>query len=737
MATQGYDPNKAQAYNQWLQNNPGQPVGETLAQQFARIRAEKAAAGIPQGSEGSAQYAALKATQRQERESQAMAAAGITDAEAGNYAIGTNGQMGALVIGNDRFETPSPDFENDTIKQVPYPQKASAPVSSKTPINYTTTSTETVSGGGSTTIYAGTRSQTPKSEAFAAAALAKDEEIAQLNRDNPSNFIRKRQGLPLLSPEEEAARAAKINELKDQRTQLRQSQQDSESTTPGSTVTVPNTTTTTQTTTTGTTAVNTPVETLDGNDPALNQQTEIQLGTTPNPIRVTATSPLPADGDEALAAAQAAQDAADLRIAAASSTPVDIQTDGLLEQQQAILQAQEAADLQIAAESATPVDSVTEGLLLEQEQLRQFQAEEALNARLDRAAELDLANSGDPALTAAQNAQDAADLQTAALTYSPEPVSTLTALDPNEFSAPDQPGTNTDASVTRGLTNNAQGQSTNQTRVNQPAAADWRVRISLAQNSTYLYNAPSNQDGSGGPGILAPLATTNGVIFPYTPSIETSYSATYGTTPLTHSNYKGQFYQNSSVGDVTIRGTFTAQDTREASYLLAVIHFFRSVTKMFYGQDSEAGTPPPLVYLSGLGQYQFNNHPCVVTNFSYNLPNEVDYIRANGFNNIGLNMSNRRNQSSGPSIGGSLGTVVAIIGRLKNAGLKPGATAEVPNSSTVNQNVTNQNSVNSTYVPTKMEISVTLAPIQTRSQVSQQFSLKNFANGDLLKGGFW
>jgi len=80
---------------------------------------------------------------------------------------------------------------------------------------------------------------------------------------------------------------------------------------------------------------------------------------------------------------------------------------------------------------------------------------------------------------------------------------------------------------------------------------------------------------------------------------------------------------------------------------------------------------------------------------------------------------------------------MAIIGRLTTSGLKPGATTKVPNSSTVNQNVTNQNSVNSTYVPTKMEISVTLAPIQTRSQVSQQFSLENFANGDLLKGGFW
>jgi hypothetical protein len=36
-----------------------------------------------------------------------------------------------------------------------------------------------------------------------------------------------------------------------------------------------------------------------------------------------------------------------------------------------------------------------------------------------------------------------------------------------------------------------------------------------------------------------------------------------------------------------------------------------------------------------------------------------------------------------------------------------------------------------------MEISITLLPMQSRTQVSQQFSVKGFANGDLLKGGFW
>jgi hypothetical protein len=44
---------------------------------------------------------------------------------------------------------------------------------------------------------------------------------------------------------------------------------------------------------------------------------------------------------------------------------------------------------------------------------------------------------------------------------------------------------------------------------------------------------------------------------------------------------------------------------------------------------------------------------------------------------------------------------------------------------------------NPTYVPTKMDMQITLLPIQSRSQVSKQFSLKNFANGNLIKGGFW
>ena len=260
----------------------------------------------------------------------------------------------------------------------------------------------------------------------------------------------------------------------------------------------------------------------------------------------------------------------------------------------------------------------------------------------------------------------------------------------------------------------------------QANSGDWRVRLRLAPNADYLYKARSNNGGSGA-GILQPLSVTDGVIFPYTPQISTSYQAKYNPYELTHSNYKGYFYQGSSVGEISINATFTAQDTQEANYLLAVIHFFRSVTKMFYGQDDAAkrGAPPPLVFLQGLGEYQFNLHPCVVSNFNYILPADVDYIRALSPNNDGTNLSDRRSLQSGanPFINPS-------ASRLQNAGLPTGGIFSPPPPPTLGTN-------SPTYVPTKMDIQLTLLAVQTRSQVSNQFSLKNFANGNLIKGGFW
>ena len=42
-----------------------------------------------------------------------------------------------------------------------------------------------------------------------------------------------------------------------------------------------------------------------------------------------------------------------------------------------------------------------------------------------------------------------------------------------------------------------------------------------------------------------------------------------------------------------------------------------------------------------------------------------------------------------------------------------------------------------TYVPTKMTINITLLPVVSRQAQSQRFSVRQYANGDLLKGGMW
>jgi hypothetical protein len=247
---------------------------------------------------------------------------------------------------------------------------------------------------------------------------------------------------------------------------------------------------------------------------------------------------------------------------------------------------------------------------------------------------------------------------------------------------------------------------------------DWRVRLRLAPGAKYLYRADR-------PGILQPLAITDGVIFPYTPTISSNYKANYSNYDLTHSNYRGYFYQNSYAEPVQINCMFTAQSTAEANYLLAVITFFKSVTKMFYGQDAERGAPPPLTYLTGLGEYQFNEHPCVVTQFNYTLPADVDYIRAGSPNQLGTNQISQRDRQSV-----STGSLFGGLNRLAAALLTKGAIPNPPAPPSLAAN-------RPTYVPTKMELSITLLPIQSRNQVSRQFSVKEFANGNLIKGGFW
>ena len=268
-----------------------------------------------------------------------------------------------------------------------------------------------------------------------------------------------------------------------------------------------------------------------------------------------------------------------------------------------------------------------------------------------------------------------------------------------------------------GATASTRNQADLQYGINFSALKDWRVKLKLAPGSNYFYNASAADRG-----ILAPLNETKGVIFPYTPNIVVNYVANYDTSLPSHSNYKIVQYQSSAVDSVSITCDFTAQDTKEANYLLAVIHFLRSVTKMFYGQDQnpKRGTPPPLCYLEGLGNFQFDNHPLVVQSFNYSLPNDVDYIRAMpATGQAGANVNNSGQAAAGNSTDRLSGTGASV------GGVSNGATFSTP--------ATGQ-ALEPTYVPTKMQIQINCMPVVSRKDISDTFSLKDYAKGTLLQG---
>jgi hypothetical protein len=207
------------------------------------------------------------------------------------------------------------------------------------------------------------------------------------------------------------------------------------------------------------------------------------------------------------------------------------------------------------------------------------------------------------------------------------------------------------------------------------ASTDWRVKIGLPANSGIFYNDPSNQ-------LLAILKRTNGAVFPYTPSITVTNNARYQEQALTHSNYKNYFYEGSDVAAINITGDFAVQNVDDGLYLLAVIYFFRSVTKMFFGgNDGLTGNPPPVVYLDGYGDFYFPHVSCIVTSFQHTMPADVDYLEV-PYTNINSN-------TSAPE---------TLIARL----------------------------------PTTSQISVTVQPIYSRNFIHNSMNLRDFSNGKLL-----
>ncbi len=148
---------------------------------------------------------------------------------------------------------------------------------------------------------------------------------------------------------------------------------------------------------------------------------------------------------------------------------------------------------------------------------------------------------------------------------------------------------------------------------------DWRVRITCQWD---IFNSP----------LFAVLQQTGGVVWPYMPNITVSTKAEYSTIPITHANYSQYSYKNSVVDDISISGEFSCETKADAAYWIAATTFFKTATKMFFGQGDKAGNPPIICNLTGYGSHVFDKVPVIVKSFSVDFKDDVNYIQCDPFN---------------------------------------------------------------------------------------------------------
>ena len=233
---------------------------------------------------------------------------------------------------------------------------------------------------------------------------------------------------------------------------------------------------------------------------------------------------------------------------------------------------------------------------------------------------------------------------------------------------------------------------------------DFRVKVTLPSESDLnnIFFGGSRQQFKNGKqkspnDVLWPLASEGGVIFPLTPSIIIQHAASYNAMSLTHSNYPFYAYGHSEVPSFTVTGEFPVQNFEDAQYWVAMLHFFRSVTKMFFGGANDAlkGNPPPILQLNGYGSYVFNNVPVVVTNFNVDMRADVDYICT----------------TQNPRVGSGSVNLSALYNDL-------------------NPGVISNPDRNNTWAPALSTVTLQLQPVYSRESI-KKFNMRDFVNGRL------
>ena len=221
------------------------------------------------------------------------------------------------------------------------------------------------------------------------------------------------------------------------------------------------------------------------------------------------------------------------------------------------------------------------------------------------------------------------------------------------------------------------------------AQTDWRVRLTVPTANTYLrqilFGDGTKQNKTKGGtkyNMLSKLSDTGGILFPLTPNVIVQHQAAYNPMATVHNNFPFYAYQNSETSNMTIVGEFPVQNQDDAQSWVATLHFLRTVTKSYFGDQTgpdKKGTPPPVLLFEYMGEHGFNKVPVILRDYTIQLPDDVDYIPV----------------------------------KTKVAGKDQ-----------------------TTYMPVRMNISINLVPALTPKKVREKFNVESFRNGKLYKDGF-
>ena len=158
------------------------------------------------------------------------------------------------------------------------------------------------------------------------------------------------------------------------------------------------------------------------------------------------------------------------------------------------------------------------------------------------------------------------------------------------------------------------------------AVEEFQSRLSTVQLSQRAASINDDFSRDTASNALLPILSTNGLVFPYNPTISEGVDIIYDAVELTHANESFHVYRNTKNPRITLQNSVWTCDTFDnAVYAMSALHFFRTYSQMDFGKN-QSGRPPSPMWFSAYGNYAFHRVPVLMEKASWSFPNDVDYV---------------------------------------------------------------------------------------------------------------